>query len=312
MKKSISALVILTGVAFGGVARADFSPEYELDLFGGTHLWNPQGGVGRLDNTEASQVNHGGLLGIRFSVGLHRHFFLEGELGLSPSNTRGGEPNPKFDSSARVLGIGYRLQGLVHILTGRVKPYVLVGAGGFTTSSSNAAMLAQDTVYSIGAGGGVKVDLTQNFGLRLDGRALFQPGVFGGPAVTPDGEVSFAFFGRLGDTKVASVSSGVSDRDKDGITDIADLCPDVAGIPAFRGCPEAQGSVPPPVYVPPTPSVPLPPLPPPKVVPTPPPVVPPPATPPAVPPAPPPPPAPPAIPPATPPVWTPSSGTPIP
>lgn len=267
MNKTISTLACVLGVAFTSSARADFAPEYELGVFGGAHLWNPSTGVGRLDSTEASQVDHGGLFGVRLGLGLHARFMIETELALAPSNTRGivSANDPKFDVSARVLGIGYRLDGLVHILTGRFRPYVLVGIGGFSTTSSSAVLFGQDTTYSVGAGGGLKVDLTANWGLRLDGRALLHKGLPDGPALAPDGEVSLGIFGRFGDVKQKPTSLGVADRDKDGVTDGADLCPDVPGIPTLRGCPQAPGALTPPEVVPPSNSstVPLPSLPPP-------------------------------------------------
>lgn len=267
MRKTIWALAGLLGIAPAGIARADFSPEYELGVFGGAHLWNPLGGVGRPDDSEASQVEHGGLLGVRLGLGLHTRFALEAELGFAPSFTKGlaSANDPTFDVSARVLGIGYRIQGLVHILTGRFRPYALIGIGGFTTTSSSAALFGQDTTYSASVGGGLKVDLGKNWGLRVDGRALMHKGLPNGPAIAPDGEVSLGLFGRFGDAKQTASSIGVADRDKDGITDGADLCPDVPGIPALRGCPQPAGVLVPPSAVPPanTSTVTLPSLPPP-------------------------------------------------
>lgn len=268
MNKTITTLALALSLAAAGSAQAAGSPEYELGVFGGAHLWNPDSGVGRLDAGEASQVSHGGLFGVRLGLGLHARFMLETELGLAPSFTKGIEKTDEkksFDVSARVLGIGYRLQGLLHVLTGRVRPYLLLGIGGFTTTSSNAALFAQDTTYSVGAGGGLKVDLTKNWGLRLDGRVLLHKGIADVPPIVPDGEVSLGIFGRFGDVKQPVAALGVADRDKDGITDGADLCPDVAGVPAFRGCPQPEGAIPPPPAVPPstTSTVPLPSLPPP-------------------------------------------------
>ncbi len=255
MKTTISTLALVLGLAYAGSVRADYSPEYELGVFGGGHLWNPGSGVGRTSSAEDNQVAHGGLFGIRVGIGLHPRFMLEAELGLSPSTTKGDQP-------AQLLGIGYRLQGLVHLLTGRIRPYVLIGIGGFTTSSSDVAVFVQDTTYSVAAGGGLKADLGKHWGLRLDGKALLHKGLSDGPVMVPDGEVSLGLFGRFGAVKQAAPPT-VSDRDHDGITDAADLCPDVAGLPIHRGCPESADTPPPPPPIPPeqTSSPPLPPLP---------------------------------------------------
>jgi len=266
MKKTLSTLAVVFGLAIAGTARADYSPEYELGVFGGAHLWNPETGVGRLSASVDSQIAHGGLLGIRLGVGIHPRFMLETELGLAPSFTKSEQ------RSAQVLGFGYRLQGLLHILTGRVRPFVLAGIGGFTTSSSNVAVLAQDTTYSVGVGAGLKVDVGKNWGLRLDGRALLHKGVVGGPSMAADGEISLGVFGRFGSFKQAAPPSGLPDLDKDGILDTVDLCPDVPGIAAHRGCPEPAAAVPSPPAVPPVQTA-SPPLP---ALPTPPPVAPPP------------------------------------
>ena len=209
MNKTISTLALLLSLAAAETAHAAGSPEYELGVFGGAHLWNPDSGVGRIDVSEAGQVSHGGLFGVRLGVGLHARFMIETELGLSPSFTKGierADDKQKFDASARVLGIGYRVQGLLHVLTGRVRPYLGLGIGGFTTTSSNAALFAQDTTYSVGAGGGLKVDLAKNWGLRLDGRVLLHKGIADVPAIVPDGEVSLGIFGRFGDVKQPATS----------------------------------------------------------------------------------------------------------
>ena len=258
MNKTIPTLAVVLGLSFCGTARADYSPEYELGVFGGAHLWNANTGVGRPDSMESSQIGHGGLFGVRLGIGFHPRFSLETELGLAPSFTKGFDlpPDPMTGESkhrsAQVLGIGYRLQGVLHVLTGRVRPFLLAGIGGFTTSSSDFVLYAQDTTYSVGLGGGLKADFGKNWGMRLDGRALLHRGVAGGPSIAPDGEVSLGIFGRIG--SVQPPPPALADRDKDGITDQVDLCPDVAGIPAQRGCPAPEGALPTPPAVPPAPA----------------------------------------------------------
>ena len=89
MNKTISTLAVVLGLSFCGTARADYSPEYELGVFGGAHLWNANTGVGRPDSMESSQIGHGGLFGVRLGIGFHPRFSLETELGLAPSLPRG-------------------------------------------------------------------------------------------------------------------------------------------------------------------------------------------------------------------------------
>jgi hypothetical protein len=124
-----------------------FTPEYELGAFGGVHLWNPQSGLGRFDEaTTNNALHHGPAFGIRLGLGLHALFMLEGELALLPTsvNNQFKDPdgNPNTD---QVLAFGYRLHGLFHILTGRVRPFLLVGGGGVSTSSSNPNIIQQQT-----------------------------------------------------------------------------------------------------------------------------------------------------------------------
>jgi opacity protein-like surface antigen len=150
-----------------------FTPEYELGAFGGVHLWNPQSGLGRFDEaTTNNALHHGPAFGIRLGLGLHALFMLEGELALLPTsvNNQFKDPdgNPNTD---QVLAFGYRLHGLFHILTGRVRPFLLVGGGGVSTSSSNPNIIQQQTTGSVDLGAGVKVNVRPNWGLRLDARA---------------------------------------------------------------------------------------------------------------------------------------------
>ena len=170
---------------------------------------------------------------------------------------------PIIGDVANVLGIGYRVQGLFHILTGRWRPFVLAGVGGITTTTADRSIRQPDTTYSIPLGAGLKVDLTQYLGLRLDGRVLLQKGTPDGPALAPDGELTLGVFGRFGAARKAAAPS-LPDRDRDGVADTVDLCPDLAGPPRRRGCPEASPALvpPPPVAPEPTTSVPLPALPP--------------------------------------------------
>jgi opacity protein-like surface antigen len=54
--------------------------------------------------------------------------------------------------------------------TERIQPF-LVGSIGATRFSPQQAGFESDTKFSIGVGGGVRVALTRNFGLRFEGRA---------------------------------------------------------------------------------------------------------------------------------------------
>lgn len=240
--RSVSRGVLTPLVLAGALAAAAFfsatparahTPEYELDVFGGVHLWHPYNSIGRLDSAGGSdissltQFSHGGAFGVRLGLGLHKRFMLEAELAILPTLA--------VDEATHLLGIGYRLHGVVNILTGRVRPFLLFGGGGLALSSSDPYTIHSDNTGSVDLGAGLKIDVRSNWGVRLDGRALLVPGGGGAPALVPDGEVLFAFYGRFG-----ALKGGVQpepDDDKDGVPNAADLCPQVAGIKENKGCP---------------------------------------------------------------------------
>lgn len=208
-------------------ARA-YTPEYELDVFGGVHLWHPYNALGRgPDLSSLTQVNHGGAFGLRLGFGLHKRFMLETELAVLPTIA--------VDDATHVLGIGYRLHGVINILTGRVRPFLLFGGGGLTLSSSDPYSLHSDTTGSVDLGAGLKIDIKPNWGIRLDGRALLVPGGGGAPALVPDGEILFAFYGRFGALKGGLQPA--ADDDKDGVPNTEDQCPLLAGVKENKGCP---------------------------------------------------------------------------
>lgn len=113
---------------------------------------------------------------------------LEMELALLPTLA--------VDEATSVLGFGYRVHGVVNFLTGRVRPFVLFGGGGLSTSSSDSDILRPDTTGSLDLGAGLKVDVKPSWGLRLEGRAVLVPGGGDAPALVLDGEILFGVYGR--------------------------------------------------------------------------------------------------------------------
>jgi OOP family OmpA-OmpF porin len=161
---------------------------------------------------------------------------IETELALMPTSTADDPAvSPTMgSSSAQVFGFGYRVHALVNILTGRVRPFILFGGGGLTSSTSDPDIVRQDTTGSLDVGGGLKVDIRSNWGLRLDGRALFVPGG-AGQSLVADGEVLLGLYGRFGDKKAGMRDD--PDDDKDGVPNRDDLCPNVPGLKDNKGCP---------------------------------------------------------------------------
>jgi len=130
-------------------------------------------------------------------------------------------------------------------------PYVLAGvAGSFTDpditwNTESGSYNSQDlddiktTNIQIPVGVGIKMDLSQKMYLSAEVRHTipmtdYLEGI--SLSANSDDNDSYTFVGlNLG------FRLGVSDRDKDGIADNIDSCPDVAGVAELNGCPDADG-----------------------------------------------------------------------
>jgi hypothetical protein len=125
---------------------------------------------------------------------------IETELALMPTTT------PL--NNATVLAFGWRLHGLVHILTGRWRPFVLVGGGGLTSSPSDPTVQYQDTRGELHAGVGLKADIRCNWGLRADARIQFEQATKG-VYFTEDWELTLGLYGVFGKPIVARCATPV-------------------------------------------------------------------------------------------------------
>ncbi|MCD1118856.1 OmpA family protein [Chryseobacterium turcicum] len=83
--------------------------------------------------------------------------------------------------------------------------------------------------FMVATGAGVNFWLTKNFGL----------GVQGDYVSSPTDKASYANFWQA--SASLNFRFGNRDRDKDGILDKDDLCPDTPGLPEFQGCPDTDG-----------------------------------------------------------------------
>ena len=83
--------------------------------------------------------------------------------------------------------------------------------------------------FTVSTGAGVNFWVTKNFGLGVQGDYVSTPIDKSGIANFWQASASLLF--RFGNT----------DRDKDGIPDKEDACPDVPGLPEFQGCPDTDG-----------------------------------------------------------------------
>ncbi len=83
--------------------------------------------------------------------------------------------------------------------------------------------------FMVSGGAGVNFWLTKNFGFGVQGDYVSSPGDKSTVANFWQASASLNF--RFGNR----------DRDKDGILDKDDLCPDTPGLPEFQGCPDTDG-----------------------------------------------------------------------
>lgn len=217
-----------------GAARAH---DFEITGMLGTHLFSPSNELGRPDlETRDTAPQHSGAVGLNLSYAPHPRIALELEGVLLPTFTRDGQ--------ATVIGLGYRGHLLVHLLTGRFRPFLLLGGGGISSIfSSDTSVIGIDTDEAFHAGAGLKVDLTRHVGLRLDGRVLVVPRVED-DALTPEGEIFVGAYWRWGGKRkpVVVKPQADGDADGDGVPDSRDACPQKAeDADSFKdsdGCPD--------------------------------------------------------------------------
>ena len=144
-------------------------------------------------------------------VGMGKEFFLQTGLGLQFKLAGFWNEESWFDPYLRV-GANY----LRHDYTGT----------GLTNGNGDAVGANH---FTAAFGAGLNLWLTKNFGLGLQGDLVNTPG---DKSTVPNfvqasASINFRF--------------GNNDRDKDGIKDKDDACPDVFGLAQFQGCPDTDG-----------------------------------------------------------------------
>lgn len=144
-------------------------------------------------------------------VGMEKEFFLQTGLGLQFKLAGFWNEESWFDPYLRV-GANY----LRHDYTGT----------GLTNGNGDAVGANH---FTTAFGAGLNLWLTKNFGLGLQGDLVNTPGDKTNVPnfVQASASINFRF--------------GNNDRDKDGIKDKDDACPDVFGLAQFQGCPDTDG-----------------------------------------------------------------------
>lgn len=158
-----------------------------------------------------------------------KEFFLQTGLGLQ-FKAAGllWDEESWFDPYLRV-GANY-LRHQYSNVTFPVTDENLVGGGSYAGFSENQAYTQRrDDHFTVSTGAGINFWLTNNFGL----------GVQGDYVTTPTDKSNIANFWQA--SASLNFRFGQTDRDKDGILDKDDACPDTPGLPEFQGCPDTDG-----------------------------------------------------------------------
>ena len=158
-------------------------------------------------------------------IGMGKEFFLMTGLGLQFKFNGLWNEESWFDPYLRV-GANY----LRHDYSGVSFPLTDTNGTTYVGFSNNEPFTQRrKDHFTVSTGLGSNFWITKNFGLGVQGDYVSTPIDDSGLANFWQASASLLF--RFGNT----------DRDKDGILDKDDLCPDTPGLAQFQGCPDTDG-----------------------------------------------------------------------
>ncbi|MBA3541084.1 MAG: OmpA family protein [Deltaproteobacteria bacterium] len=187
---------------------------------------------------------------IEFGVRVARPFLPwlvpELELAMAPTGTNavgGAQP-------ADVFWIEPRLHLRLELApTKRILPFLIIGGGSPISISAAQKTFASGIVGEGYIGAGVRFDTLKGFGIRLDARVSFLPGLES--RVTSEVDVGIGLVFDLGRykkrTAVRVISPTALDKDGDGVPDLEDKCADrledLDGFDDRDGCPDIDNDL---------------------------------------------------------------------
>ncbi|AJW64478.1 Outer membrane porin F precursor [Elizabethkingia miricola] len=182
--------------------------------------------------TVARNINKYLVLDLQASVGnvgnkkfdMDKEFFLMAGLGLQFKFNSLWNEESWFDPYARV-GANY----LRHDYSGLTFPKNDVFGNNYPVYNGNNDATGKKNFFAVSTGLGSNFWITKNFGLGIQGDYVTTPG--DKSVVANFWQASASLLFRFGNR----------DRDKDGIPDKDDRCPDTPGLPEFQGCPDTDG-----------------------------------------------------------------------
>lgn len=206
----------------------------ELGLALGGHAFSDDVELGVADHMTEPGPSSAGLLGLRAALPLTRRLAVEAEAMWIPTE------DDVLGDEVTVWGL--RTHARIDLRTGRLRPFVLVGAGMHVLRSASPQM-DDDVDRAYHAGAGVRFALSDRLDARLDVVELLVPDRTLDGA-TSDYEVTAGMTYRFGGAKRGRPApiARPGDRDGDGFTDDRDACAaqreDADGFEDADGCPD--------------------------------------------------------------------------
>ena len=216
------------------VPQAHAENEFEVGGFIGLHAFSGNNEIGVADLPggtdpvlgelpDALSPSNSPALGARLAYRLTKMFSIEGEAAFIPAKMR---DDGDIVSTAEILALAYRIHALAHFspMEKKLRPFVLLGIGGMSISSSEPDTVYNDEDFVFHGGAGFKYRLGESWGLRADVRALLPPSS-ANDSVTTDVEIALGLYSVFPHKKVPPPPK---DSDGDGMTDDVDQCPEEA------------------------------------------------------------------------------------
>ncbi len=171
---------------------------------------------------------------------------VEGKFTFS--STEGGSGRASIDTPVA----GWRVSALLDLYPdNKLVPFALVGIGGETVFGSNKFMTSPDTDFASYLGAGLRYGLADQVDLRADLRVGMTASRVDTVSALSELHLGISYtFGKDEptaapvDITVEDHTERVADRDRDGVPDATDACPELAeiqnGIDDEDGCPEVD------------------------------------------------------------------------
>ena len=228
-KMLLAAIVVAFGVPSANADLPDAS--VYVGIYGGGHLSFGDWSMADI-RAEGVDIEDAGVIGLRLGGQFLNWLSLEGHLGYLPGQSaEATETNGNGDvinipsRSAHILDYGAMLRFMAPMDV--VGIYLGVGGGGYTVVGGD---IGDGTDWHADAALGAQIMLHDLVAMRVEARHIFTPGVQ---------DEAYNFQISLGFDFMAWRTE--DDRDKDGIDDETDACPDTPGVASAKGCPDKDG-----------------------------------------------------------------------